>query len=128
MRETAKAYNIESTRISEKYLKFEAMKRDSTNTRRAERKARAGMANNAAERQPSTGRKRTTGPQREQKGKTGYYQGRRYNISSWIIGVPASRRETLTPFLREERLTFWCAFLKSFILCNQFFTKESGIY
>ncbi|GFU02638.1 hypothetical protein TNCV_3755451 [Trichonephila clavipes] len=77
MRETANAYNIESTRISEKYLKFEAMKKDSTNTRRAERKARAGMANNAAERQSSTGRKRTTGPQREQKGRTGYYQGRR---------------------------------------------------
>ncbi|GFU45315.1 hypothetical protein TNCV_4236841 [Trichonephila clavipes] len=53
------------------------MKKDSTNTRRAERKARAGMASNAAELQSYSGRKRTTGPQREQKGRTGYYQGRR---------------------------------------------------
>ncbi|GFU73941.1 hypothetical protein TNCV_555661 [Trichonephila clavipes] len=54
-----------------KISKIRSDEKDSTNTRRAERKARAGMASNAAELQSYSGRKRTTGPQREQKGRTG---------------------------------------------------------
>ncbi|GFX52814.1 hypothetical protein TNCV_3720041 [Trichonephila clavipes] len=46
------------------------MQKDSTNMWRTERKARAGMANNAAELQSYTGRKQTTGPQGGRKGRT----------------------------------------------------------
>ncbi|GFW97109.1 DDE Tnp4 domain-containing protein [Trichonephila clavipes] len=55
------------------------MQKDSTNTRRTERKARAGMANNAVELQSYTGRKQTTGPQGGRKGRTVNYQSRREN-------------------------------------------------
>ncbi|GFW97107.1 hypothetical protein TNCV_2697291 [Trichonephila clavipes] len=67
------------------------MQKDSTNTRRTERKARAGMANNAAEHQSYTGRKQTTGPQGGRKGRTGDYQSRRENVGMSNAGVKIER-------------------------------------